>query len=233
METTNKFSQRQSRVFITNSLSAVSWSYHVTVSLHCIHPNDTLVSFGQNAHRKISTTQMSIHAQMARDEFSLLLLFFCIPFLHLFCWQRSTWMPFEGETMNELMVGRIFAGLLSARQSHWKHNPVEHVGIVSQHFLVQFHMQQRDRENVRDKHKAHAYFVEYLWLFSLLKYIYSRWAWFCTTWTHLPPSTIHQFVAAFQMKRAFSIHKYCCDIGVAFTSNYMASNIAQVEAKQK
>lgn len=107
----------------------------------------------------------------------------------------------------------IFAGLLSARQSHWKHNPVEHIENVSQRIFLcnSIRSRETERENVRDKHKAHAYFVEYLWLLSLLKYNYSRWAWFCSTWTHLPLSTLHQFVAAFLPKQAFSTHKYCCD----------------------
>lgn len=96
---------------------------NVTVSWHCIHANDTRVSFGQSAHRTFPTKSHPKCRYMRK--WSRWILHPFAPFGALFCWRRSTWMLFEGETMNELMVGRFSAGLLSARSHIANIVPVE------------------------------------------------------------------------------------------------------------
>lgn len=66
------------------------------------------------------------------------------PFLRLFCWRRSTWVPFGGETMNELMVGRISQGCQVTSNIHYQNKFLLNFEIDSHR--VWFWMQARNRE---------------------------------------------------------------------------------------
>lgn len=150
----------------------------MTVVRHCIHPNGTLVSFGQSAHRSIDDAKMPIHAQLLEMNFASLFAIVLAGKEARGCRSKEK-QSFDGWS--------ALAGLLSARSKNI--------------FLLNFknrcsafphtHTQQRDRESAgeRDEYKAHVHSDEYLWRVSLLKHNYSSWAWSRSPWAHLQLST--------------------------------------------